>query len=61
MLKKTLQEHLSNLHEKVGNSGMGSGLFHEGHKKNVDNNYIDYVDDSENKHVLNQSLNNHRS
>ena len=30
MSKKTLQKHLNNLHEKVGDAGIGSGLFHKG-------------------------------
>ena len=40
MLKKTPQNHLDKLHEKIGDTGIGSGLFHEECNKNDDDNDI---------------------
>ena len=47
--KKTLLKHWSELQEKVGDSGMGSGSFHKVHNKSTDGNDANDVDDSETK------------
>ena len=49
IFNKTIQKHLNNLHEKVGDAGMGSGLFHKGCNKNNDNNDVDDIECSESK------------
>lgn len=49
VIKKTLQKHLSKSNEKSGDTGVGSELFHKGHNKNADDNYMNHVDGSEKK------------
>ena len=38
VIKKTLQKHLIKVHDKVGDSGLGSRLFHNGFNDNKDDN-----------------------
>ena len=52
MLKKTLQNHFNNLHEKAGDAGMGSVLFHKGHGKSNGDNDVDDIEDLESKSFL---------